>query len=291
MKVGTVLLVGRTNAGKSTLLNSIVGQKVAITTRKPQTTRFPISAVFEDERGQIIFTDTPGIYAKSPDVLSKKVSKSAEESFKDSVDVVAYLIDHTRYRDTEENKAIGLVRKIKGVPKILVFNKWDIKEPTYYPVYRFLEEEFDEVVKLSSTKGTHIKRLLEIIFDYLPERKDKLVDTSNLTSPLLNMDGRLFIEEIIREKAYNALSEELPYTINIKVNELEERDNGTLYINAGIITTDDRYKAMIVGRKGQKIKEIGTAIRKELEISRGGKKVFIELNVKVDSNWMVGLYG
>jgi GTPase len=287
MKTGTVLLVGRTNAGKSTLLNTIIGQKVAITTRKPQTTRFRISALFEDERGQIIFTDTPGIYSKSPDVLARKVTKKAENSFNSSFDVVVYLIDHTRYRDTEENKTIGLVRKIKGVPKILVFNKWDIKEPSYYPVYRFLEEEFDKVIKISSIKGTHIKGLLDLIFGFLPETEKKLVDSSNISTPLLNVDSRLFIEEIIREKAYKALSQELPYTIHVVVNELEERDNGTLYIQADILTVSDRYKAMIVGNRGQKVKEIGSAIRKELEVSRGGKKVFVDLVVKVDSNWMM----
>lgn len=290
MKAGTVLLVGRTNAGKSTLLNQIIGQKVAIATRKPQTTRFPISAVYEDERGQIIFTDVPGIFEKSPDLLAKKIGKQTEEILKSRVDLVVYLVDHTRYRDVEENRTLGLVRKMQGLPKILVFNKWDIRRPSHYPAYRFLEEEFDEVVKVSTLKGTNVKKLIELIFLYLHETTKRVVDTEKLATPLLNIDSHLFLEEIIREKAFNALGQELPYTLTVKVNEKTERDDGTLYIQADVLTTNDRYKAMIVGKKGQKIKEIGTAARKELELSRGGKKVFLELNVKTDPNWMQQLF-
>jgi GTP-binding protein Era len=285
MNIGTVLLLGRTNAGKSTLLNQLIGQKVAITTRKPQTTRFPIRAVFEDERGQIVFTDTPGIFAKSPDLLAKKVSKLAQKSFRDSADLVIYLVDHTRYRDTEENKTLGKVRKIEGVPKLLVFNKWDIKEPSYYAKYKFLEEEFKETIKISALKGTNVKTLLETIFSYLPETEEKILETKNRASPLLDIDSKLFLEEIIREKAFNQLGQELPYTITVKIEQVEEREDGTLYVKANILTTHDRYKAMIIGRRGQKIKEIGTSARKELELARN-KKVYLELNVKTDPNWM-----
>lgn len=286
MKAGTVLLVGRTNAGKSTLLNQIIGQKVAIVTRKPQTTRFPVTAVYEDERGQIIFTDVPGIFEKSPDLLAKKIGKRTAEVLKSSVDLVVYLVDHTRYRDVEENRTLGLVRKMQDIPKILVFNKWDIKKPSHYPAYRFLEEEFDAVIKISALKGTNIKKLVELIFFYLRETTKKAVDTEEMTTPLLNIDSKLFLEEIIREKAFNALGQELPYTLTVKVNEKTERDDGTLYIKADILTTDDRYKAMIVGKKGQKIKEIGMVARKELELSRGGKRVFLDLSVKTDPHWM-----
>lgn len=290
MKVGTVMLVGRTNSGKSTLLNQIVGQKVAIATRKPQTTRFPISAVYEDERGQIIFTDTPGIFEKSPDLLAKKIGKQTEEALKNPIDLIVYTVDHTRYRDVEENRTLGLVRKIQDVPKILVFNKWDIKKPSHYPAYRFLEEEFDAVIKVSALKGTNVKKLIELIFFHLPETTKKAINTEDLTTPLLNIDSQLFLAEIIREKAFNALGQELPYTLTVKVNEITEREDGTLYIQADVLTTNDRYKGMIVGKKGQKIKEIGMAARKELELSRGGKRVFLDLNVKTDPHWMQQLF-
>lgn len=286
MKAGTVVLVGRTNAGKSTLLNNLIGQKVAIATRKPQTTRFPIRAVYEDERGQIVFTDTPGIFGKAPDLLAKKVGKHAKEAFKSGADLVIYLVDHTRYRDVEENRTLGLVRKIKDVPKILVFNKWDIKKPSFYPSYRFLEEEFDTTLKISALKGKNLKQLLETIFEFLPEQGEKLVDSTKLDTPLINLDSKTFLQELIREKAFNALGQELPYTLTVRVNEVDEREDGTLYINADILTTNDRYKAMIVGKKGKKIKEIGTVARKELEISRDGKKVFLDLSVKTDPHWI-----
>src|SRR3989338_8365998 len=142
-KAGYVAIVGRPNSGKSTLLNNILKQKVAITSPKPQTTRIPIYAVYEEERGQIIFIDTPGIFAKVEDPVAKKINPRAEQILRKNIDVIAYLIDHTRDRNLEENKIIGLVRKIDK-PKILVYNKSDIKNPSYIPHFRFLESEFNK---------------------------------------------------------------------------------------------------------------------------------------------------
>lgn len=284
MKAGVVVMLGRTNAGKSTLLNGLVGQKVAITSRKPQTTRFAINAVYEDERGQIVFTDTPGIFEKSPDLLAKKVGLKPKETLKEGLDIAVYVVDHTRYRDAEENRTLGLVRKLK-VPKILAFNKWDIKKPSFYEELRFMEEEFDTAIFISALKGHNLNKLLEQIFKYLPDRESKLVNTDNMTTPLLNVDSKLFIEEIIREKAFHSLGQELPYTLSVSVDEITERENGTLYIRADIITNDERYKKMIIGTGGKKIKQIGLTARKELETARG-KKVFIELKVVVNRHWM-----
>ncbi|MEK7129417.1 MAG: GTPase, partial [Patescibacteria group bacterium] len=129
MKSGIVALIGRPNVGKSTLLNHILGHKVSITSPKPQTTRFNLQAVYEDHRGQIVFIDTPGIFAKTPDTLSRRINPQAEHSLS-GANAVVYLIDHTRERDTEENKALGIVRKAT-VPKILAINKIDIKKPTH----------------------------------------------------------------------------------------------------------------------------------------------------------------
>ena len=125
MKSGYVVIIGRPNSGKSTLLNNLLGQKVSITSPKPQTTRFPVQAVYEDERGQIIFIDTPGIFARVEDPVAKKINPLAETTLKEGVDVVIYLVDHTRDRDIEENKILGLVRQIDK-PKILTINKIDI---------------------------------------------------------------------------------------------------------------------------------------------------------------------
>lgn len=282
-KAGTVALVGRPNVGKSTLLNNIIGRKVTITSPKPQTTRFSIQAVYEDERGQIIFIDTPGIFAKVEDPLSKKINKTAEAAFKKEVDLIVYLIDHTRYRDTEENKTLGLVRKLK-IPKILVINKIDIRKPTYIEQYLFLEDEFDTIIKISALKKTNLKQLTEKIFAELPQ-SEMIIDTKNLVQPALNLDSKTFIAEIIREKAYLRTRQEVPYTLTVVVEEITERKNGVVYIRAKILTNADRYRQMIIGQKGSKIKEIGTMARKELELA-SDKKVFLDLTVETDPHWI-----
>lgn len=284
MKAGTVALIGRPNVGKSTLLNNLLGQKVAITSPKPQTTRFPIRAVYEDERGQIIFVDTPGIFAKTPDLLAKKVNPKAEATLSQGVDLILYMVDHTRKRDLEENKTLGIVRKVRGVPKILVINKIDLKQPTYLAQYKFLEEEVDEAVKISALKKTNLKLLLEAIFEYLPESQP-LVETKEMATPALNIDSKTFIAEIIREKAFLFLRKELPYSLTTVVDEITEREDGLLYIKAKILTTNEKYRKMIIGKKGKMVKEIGMAARKELEIATN-KKIFLDLRVEVDRHWM-----
>lgn len=283
MKAGIVALVGRPNTGKSTLLNSILGRKVSITSPKPQTTRFPIQAVFEDERGQIIFVDTPGIFAKVRDQVAARINLRTEETIEKGIDVIVYMVDHTRERAEEENRALGIVRKLK-IPKILAINKVDIKNPTYMVQYRFMEDEFDKVVKVSALANKHIPVLLDAIYDYLPEGKP-LIDASKLTQPGLNLDSKTFIAEIIREKAYLNLRREVPYAITAVVDDIEEKDNGVTYIKARLLTSADRYKGMIIGHNGEMIKEISMAARKELEVA-ANKKVYLELIVETDPHWI-----
>lgn len=283
MKSGIVAIIGRPNSGKSTLLNMILGQKVSITSPKPQTTRFPIQAVYEDGRGQIIFVDTPGIFGKVEDQLARRINQKAEETLSQSLNLVIYLIDHTRDRDFEENKALGIVRKAT-VPKLLVINKIDIRKPTHIIQYKFMEEEFDAVVEISALMGKNIPTLLDTIFSYLPEGP-QLVETKDLVQPGLNLDSKTFLSEIIREKAYLFLRKEVPYTLTAVIDDVAERANGTLYIQARILTNRDRYKAMIIGKGGYMIKEISMASRKELETATN-KKVFLDLTVEVDPHWI-----
>jgi len=283
MKTGIVALIGRPNVGKSTLLNHILGHKVSITSPKPQTTRFNLQAVYEDDRGQIIFVDTPGIFGKVSDTLARRINPQAEESLNQGVNVVVYMIDHTRERDFEENKALGIVRKAK-VPKILVINKIDIKQPTHIVQYKFMEDEFDAVVKISALASKNINTLMETIFSFLPQGK-LLVDKKTLAQPALNVDSKKFLAEIIREKAFLFLRKEVPYTLTTVVDEFIERDNGALYIKARILTSSDRYKVMIIGKAGAMIKEISMATRKELETATN-KKVYLELTVETDPHWM-----
>jgi len=283
MKTGIVALIGRPNVGKSTLLNNILGQKVSITSPKPQTTRFTIQAVYEDKRGQIIFVDTPGIFTGVRDPLAKRINERTEDAISGGVDVVLYMVDHTREKDIEENKVLGIVRKIKA-PKVLVINKTDVKRPTHIVQYKFMENEFDHVVEISALQHKNLNILLETIFDYLPEGIPQ-VDTKTLAQPGLNIDSRIFISEIIREKAFLFLRKELPYTLATVVDEVVERDNGLVYIKARILTSADRYKAMIIGKGGVMIKEISQAARKELETATS-KKVYLELSVETDPHWV-----
>ncbi len=283
MKQGTVLLIGRPNVGKSTLVNNIIGQKVAITSPKPQTTRFPIQAIYKEKRGAIIFTDTPGIFNKVKDTLAKRINKQAYNAITDETDIVLYLIDPTRKRDFEEAKVLGIVRKINK-PKILVVTKAD-KEPKYIAQYKFLEDEFQHVYRVSGLKRKHIKPLLDKIFELLPEKKkQKIHIPNNLPFPALNVDSNIFISELIREKIFLMMGEEIPYTTTVVVHEMKERDNGVLYIRAEILTTDNRYKKMLIGKNARKIKEIGSYARKEIALATG-KKVYLDLTVKTNSHW------
>lgn len=282
MKSGYVAIIGRPNSGKSTLLNNILGHKVSITSPKPQTTRFPIHAVYEEARGQIIFIDTPGIFAKVEDPVAKKINPLTEQTLHEGVDVIVYLVDHIRDRDVEENKILGIVRTIKK-PKILAYNKSDIKSPSFLPHYKFMEEEFDKTVTISGLYKSNLNYLIDGIFELLPEGKE-IIDNKNRPTPLLNMDSKMFIAEIIREKAYLFLRKEVPYTLSTKVEEIETKENGTKYIKAKIITMADRYKSMIIGEKGRMIKEIGMAARKELETATN-QKIYLDLIVEVNTHW------
>lgn len=280
MKVGTVALIGRPNTGKSTLINNLVGQKIAITSPKPQTTRFPIYGVYEDERGQIIFVDTPGIFAKVKEKESKYINLEAEKELRKGVDVIVYLVDHTRERGIEENRVFGMIRQFTHIPKILVINKIDMQESTYRAHYRFLEGEFDSTIEISALKRKNLNILFEEIFKYLKEG-ERIVAREDLPIPALNINSKLFVEELIREKAFLVLRDELPYKIRVVVDQMQEKEDGTLFVKARILTHSTHYKKMIIGKGAQRIKQIGMMARKELEVA-GRKKVFIDLRVEVE---------
>jgi len=289
IKMGKVLLVGRANVGKSTFVNNIIGQKVAITSPKPQTTRFSIRALYEEKRGKIIFVDTPGIVGKAKDYLSKRINEKTLQILNEQVDLVIYMVDQTRKRDFEESKVLGLVRKINK-PKILVINKTDDPGKSFLPQYKFLEEEFKDVFQISAINKKHIKPLLDKIFEYLPEEDiDSEKIPPDLVYPILNVDSRIFLSELIREKIFLMMGEEIPYTATVIVDQIMERKNGTTYIKARILTTNDRYKGMLIGAKGRKIKEIGSYARKEIALAIN-KKVFLDLTIEVDPHWQEMYY-
>ncbi len=284
MKEGNVIIIGRPNVGKSTFLNNIIGQKIAITSPKPQTTRFPIQAVYSDKQGNIIFLDTPGVFGKATDLLSKKINRKTLDALNDKIDLLLYMIDHTRRRDFEEARVLGIVRKIKK-PKILAINKIDKKEPTYLPQYKFLFSEFDDVHLISALKGKHIKPLIDAIFSFLPEVKESSIkkEIEDKPVPVLNINSKIYLQELIREKIFLQTRQEVPYTTTVFVEKIENKPD-VLYIKARIITTSDRYKRMLIGKGGRKIKEIGRIARKELELATG-QKVFLELEVETNPHW------
>lgn len=283
MKQGKVLLIGRPNVGKSTFLNNLIGQKVAITSPKPQTTRFVIKAVYQEERGQIIFIDTPGLMRKTEDHLSENINKKTLQALHEEVDIVVYMVDHTRKRDFEEARVLGIVRQINK-PKILVINKIDLQEKSYLPQYKFLEEEFKDVYQISALKKLHIKPLVDKIFSLLPEKKEANLEINPHPYPLLNMDSKTFLSELIREKIFLMMGEEIPYTTTVIVDEVSERNKNLTYVKARILTTNDRYKKMLIGAGGRKIKEIGSYARKEIALATG-KKIYLDLTVETDPHW------
>lgn len=277
MKVGTVALMGRPNAGKSTLVNALIGSKVSITSPKPQTTQFSVQAVYEDERGQIIFSDTPGIFAKTDNPKAHELNLTAEHAVKEGIDVIVYVVDKTRERGVEENKVLGIIRKT-DIPKILVINKVDKRHPDFIEQYKFMEEEFDATIEISARQRTNLNVLLDTIFIFLKEG-EKIVDTKEMATPILNMDSKLFLEEVIREKAFLRLRREVPYNIRIVVDSITEKPHKDMSVIKARIICPLRYKKMIIGAGGLKIKEIGMMARRELEIATN-RKIFLDLRVE-----------
>lgn len=277
MKSGVVALLGRPNAGKSTLLNALVGSKVSITSPKPQTTQFSVQAVYEDPRGQIIFSDTPGIFAKTDNPKAHDINLTAEHSLKEGVDVVVYVIDKTRERGIEENKVLGIIRKV-DMPKILVINKTDKRHPDFIEQYLFMKDEFDATIELSARRGTNLNVLIDTIFEFLPEG-EKLVEKEDMATPVLNMDSKLYLEEMIREKAFLRLRREVPYVIRVVVDTITEKPQKNMTVIKARIVAPARYKKMIIGTGGAKIKEIGMMTRRELEIATN-RKIYLDLKVE-----------
>ncbi|MFH1193482.1 MAG: GTPase Era [bacterium] len=276
-KSGFAAIVGRSNVGKSTLLNQLVGTKIAIVTEKPQTTRQAIHGIVHDPRGQIVFVDTPGLFLKSKDALTKILNKRAKESL-EGVDIVLYMVDPTRAVGGEEHLLLQALQKLK-TPKILIINKIDIPAPKYIEDYREMGKEFDQTVEISAMKGKHIKSLVNAVFEYLPEG-ERLYPEFQMT----NIDNKFWLAEIIREKIFHQFYQEVPYNINVVVDEMEHRDNGIFYIHALIEVIDDRYKRMVIGHNGRKIKEIGSTARHDLEKILG-EKIYLDLEVDVNPRW------
>lgn len=278
-KSGMVAIVGRSNVGKSTLINTMVGTKVAITTPKPQTTRRPIQGIITRQEGQIVFVDTPGIMQKARDTLTNKLNAYAKDSLRD-VNAVLYVVDPTRPIGDEEKQAFRLVEKIT-IPKLLVINKIDDKaSKNFIDYYRDLGSKFDAYVEVSAMTSKNTDLIEKWIWEQMPEG-EFLYPEFQLTS----MGNEEWLAELIREKLFLRLREEVPYSTHVEVNSIDIQDNGTVFVDATIYTHSERYKPMIIGAGGRGIKEIGQSTRRELEAVTG-KKYFLQLAVAVDPRWV-----
>lgn len=278
MKSGFVMLAGRSNVGKSTLLNALIGTKVAIVTPKPQTTRHPVRGILHDPRGQLVFVDTPGVFLGKKDRLSKRLNEFVRETL-EGVDAIVYVTDPTRAIGPEEEYVQSLLR-ITHIPIILVINKIDAKkDDKTMQAFRDTDVNQAKTIEMSALKRKNLNRLVDSLFDLMPEGPAHYPEMQ-----LTDIGHNQWLEELIREKIFLALEQELPYTIKVSIDEFEVRDDGSRFIKADVWTTEERYKRMIIGTKASMIKKISMAARKELEQVTNAK-VFLELDVKVDPTW------
>ena len=279
MKSGFVVIVGRSNVGKSTLLNTLVGTKIAATSFRAQMTRHIIHGVMNTPDGQAVFVDTPGVLKAKKSKLTAKLLHKVEGALSD-IDVILYVVDPTKEIGDEERHTLGLIRNIQK-PKILIINKSDIQEENrkYQLDYQFWGKDFDKVLSLSALKGSHVQPLRDRVMELLPEG-DPMYPENQLT----NIDNYFWIAEIIREKAFSIFEKEVPYSLNVEIESLEETEK-LIRIEGKILTNDERYKKMIIGKGANKVKEIGQMARKELEQATN-KQVYLGLEVEVDKHWV-----
>ncbi|MEH7224521.1 GTPase Era [Bacillus sp. JJ1566] len=279
-KSGFVSIIGRPNVGKSTFLNHVIGQKIAIMSDKPQTTRNKVQGVFTEENSQIIFIDTPGIH-KPKHKLGDFMMKVAQNTLKE-VDIVLFMIN------AEEGYGRGdefIIERLKNIqtPVFLVVNKIDQIHPD--KLLELIEKykglyPFKEIVPISALQGTNTPRLVEQIKNYLPEGPQYYPADQVTDHP-----ERFIITELIREKVLHLTREEVPHSIAVVMDSLERREGGnTVYVAATIIVERNSQKGIVIGKQGSMLKEVGKRARADIEALLGSK-VFLELWVKVQKDW------
>lgn len=279
-KSGFAAIIGRPNVGKSTLMNHLIGQKIAITSRKPQTTRNRIQTVYTSEKGQIVFLDTPGIH-KAKNKLGEYMVNVAQRTFQDA-DVILWLVEASDYIGAGEKHIAQQLQKTK-LPVILVMNKVDKVEKKqvagFIEAYRKLYD-FAEIVPVSALRSVNLDTLLECIFKYLPYGP-QFYDEDTVT----DQPQRQIVAEMIREKALRCLEEEIPHGIAVTIERMKERPQGDMVdIDATIICERDSHKGIIIGKQGAMLKKIGSQARTEIE-NMLETKVNLKLWVKVKKDW------
>ena len=280
-KSGFVTLVGRPNVGKSTLMNHLIGQKIAITSSKPQTTRNRIRTVYTSEEGQIIFVDTPGML-RAKNKLQEYMENAAEGTL-GAVDVILWVVEATDFIGGGDRRIADQLRRVKS-PVILVMNKIDKKKkqqiPAYLEAYRKLYPSFAEMIPVSALRSVNLDSLREAIFKYLPYGP-KYYDDDTVT----DQPQRQITAELIREKALRCLEEEIPHGIAVAIDRMTERPDGSMMdIEATIICEKDSHKGIIIGKNGTMLRRIGSQARREIE-QMLEMQVNLQLWVKVKKDW------
>ncbi|MCI9252427.1 MAG: GTPase Era [Lachnospiraceae bacterium] len=279
-KSGFVTLIGRPNVGKSTLMNQLIGQKIAITSHKPQTTRNRIQTVYTSQEGQIVFVDTPGIH-KAKNKLGEYMVSVAERTLRE-VDVILWLVEPSDFVGPGDRHIAERLKKV-NTPVILVINKTDtVKKEELLPfidTYRKIHD-FDEIVPVSALKGDNTEVLIQQIFKYLPYGPSFFDEDTVTDQPM-----RQIAAELIREKALRCLDEEIPHGIAVSIESMKTRSGGKVTdIEAVIICEKDSHKGIIIGKQGAMLKKIGSAARYEIE-QQLEHKVNLQLWVKVKKDW------
>lgn len=278
-KSGFAAIIGRPNVGKSTLLNQLVGQKVAIISDKPQTTRNQIRGILTTEQGQVVFIDTPGIH-KPRNRLGEYMVETARRALEE-VDVILYVVDASAEPGKGEQVILQYLQEV-NTPVVLVVNKIDlVKRGEWQGIAEFFkaQREFAEVVPVSAVRGDNLEQLKEAIFSRLPEgpwfySPDMITDQPE----------RLVIAELIREKVLLLTREEIPYSVAVDIEEITPRNDELLYVRAVIYTERDSQKGILIGREGRMLKEVGRLAREEIE-NLLGIRLYLDLWVKVKKDW------
>ncbi|WP_299266540.1 GTPase Era [uncultured Psychrosphaera sp.] len=278
-RCGLIAIVGRPNVGKSTLMNNILGQKISITSKKPQTTRHRILGIHTEDHEQVIYVDTPGLHKEEKRAINKLMNKAASSALGD-VELVLFVVEAMKWHDDDEMVLNKIIRSKQ--PVVLLINKVDeIKHKE--ELMPFLQKvsakhNFEQIIPISAEKGTNVQAIKDLVSDYLPENpfffpEDDVTDRSS----------RFMAAEIVREKLMRFLGEELPYSVTVEIEQFKW-DEKIWRINALILVEREGQKKMVIGAKGEKLKIIGRDARQDLE-KLLEEKVYLELWVKVKSGW------
>lgn len=277
-KSGFISIIGRPNVGKSTLVNKLIGEKIAITSPRPQTTRNKLQAVYTDEKGQIIFVDTPGIH-KAKNKLDNYMLEQAYRSL-DGIDLIVFLLDGSSYFGKGDD---FILRQLKGskTPILVVLNKIDKinKDKLIKRIAEYKEKTGRDIIPISAQNGDNLDSLIETIYEYLPEGP-QYYPSDMITDQI----EQFIIAEMIREKIFHLTREEIPYGVAVLIEEMKERENGLFYIRANIYIEKKSHKGIIIGKNGKRLKEIGLRARKDVE-KLLQTKVYLDLWVKILKDW------